>query len=154
MIVWQEDEFILRHLADKMYLPPLRRSNSTKCEMKCLTHSGAVCSLASHGLSERMDVRETQQMWACNWKLHSKWKTWKSEKKDKTIKQHGESWTKETFKLGPNESADKCSNVQTLKSESHYNLCKCLIICLGMKQYSVQIGFIILCNGCDSNVRT
>ena len=56
--------------------------------------------------------------------------------------------------MGANESADVHGNVQTLKSESHYNLCKCLIVCLGMKQYSVQIGFIILCSGHDSNVRT
>lgn len=36
------------------------------------------------------------------------------------------------------------SNVSTWKSEAGYNLCKCLIVCLGMKKYSVQTGFITL----------
>lgn len=118
-------------------LLPTEKERVHKCEIKRLAHSGAVCVLASRGL----ELKNGRMRDSTNVSLQPRAPLKVRYMTDNTIKQRGRKLSSRDFQTGTQSIS---GNVQTLKSESHYNLCKCLIVCLGMKQYSVQTGFIIL----------
>lgn len=131
--------------------PPLRRSSSAKWENKmpyplwCSRHFGIPRSHLKAGRARDSTNVSLQPKAGLTLKQITRWEVQNNKTAFRQFRQ-------ETFKSASNEWTDKPSNVSTLKSEARYNLCKCLIVCLGMKQYSVQTGFIILRNKHDGHV--